>query len=66
MWYCNNRGWIYYLETLYNKLNTTAIITAKNQLENIKNLKKDNIINTLSLNQLNKNSIKKYYYKQKI
>lgn len=46
-------------ETLYNKLNTTAIITAKNQLENIKNLKKDNIINTLSLNQLNKNSIKK-------
>ena len=40
-------------ETLYNKLNTIVILTAKNQLQNIKNLKKDKIVNTLSINQLN-------------
>ena len=46
-------------EALNYKLKTIAIVTAKNQYENIKNLKKDNIINTLGLNQLNENELRK-------
>ena len=53
-------------ETLYNKLNTIVIPTARNQYPNIKNLEKDKIIQTLYLNKLNENALKSIIFQKKI
>ena len=53
-------------ETLFNKIRTIVIPTAKNQYSNVKYLKKDNIIETLMLNKLNENAIKKLLFQKKI
>lgn len=52
-------------ETLYNKLNTIVIPTARNQYSNIKNLEKDKIIQTLYLNKLNENALKSIIFQKK-
>ena len=53
-------------ETLYNKLNTIVIPTARNQHSNIKNLEKDKIIQTLYLNKLNENALKSIIFQKRI
>ena len=53
-------------ETLYNKIRTVVIPTAKNQYSNVKYLKKDNIIETLLLNKLSENAIKRLLFQKKI
>ena len=51
-------------EALFNKVRTIVISTAKNQYSNVKNLEKDKLVETLSLNKLNENVIKKLIFKK--
>ena len=53
-------------EALFNKIRTIVIPTAKNQYSNIKYLKKDKIIETLLLNNLNESAIKKLLLKKNL
>lgn len=52
-------------EALFYKIRTIVIPTANNQYSNIKYLKKDKFIETLLLNKLNENAIKKLLLQKK-